>query len=83
MCGRFSATFEFREIKMRWNLQGDMPGFAPRYNIAPSQTVPVIVRGINANELKPMHWGLVPLRAERCVRVVRQRESWVLNRESN
>jgi hypothetical protein len=23
MCGRFSATFSFREIKLRWNLQGD------------------------------------------------------------
>jgi len=37
--------FEFREIKIRWNLQGDLPSFAPRYNIAPSQSVPVIVKG--------------------------------------
>ena len=43
MCGRFSATFSFREIKVRWNLQGDF-SFEPRYNIAPSQQVPVIVR---------------------------------------
>jgi putative SOS response-associated peptidase YedK len=41
MCGRFTATFEFREIKVRWNLQGDL-SFVPRYNIAPSQSVPVI-----------------------------------------
>jgi hypothetical protein len=30
MCGRFSATFTFREIKIRWNLYGDL-SFAPRY----------------------------------------------------
>ena len=34
--------------------------FFPRYNIAPSQDVPVIVRNENRNELRRMHWGLVP-----------------------
>jgi putative SOS response-associated peptidase YedK len=60
MCGRFTATFEFREIKVRWNLQHDLPVFAPRYNIAPSQDVPVIVRRAEGNQIMPMHWGLVP-----------------------
>jgi putative SOS response-associated peptidase YedK len=59
MCGRFSATFSFREIKARWNLYGNLE-FAPRYNIAPSQPVPVIVEGERANEAKLMKWGLVP-----------------------
>jgi len=27
MCGRFTASFEFREIKLRWNLQRDLPNF--------------------------------------------------------
>jgi putative SOS response-associated peptidase YedK len=60
MCGRFGATFQYREIKVRWNLYGDLASFAPRYNIAPSQDVPVIVRHEGRNELKPMRWGLVP-----------------------
>jgi len=60
MCGRFSATFSFREIKLRWNIQGDLPGFVSRYNITPSQSVPVIVRGEHGNEAKFMKWGLVP-----------------------
>jgi putative SOS response-associated peptidase YedK len=60
MCGRFGATFSYRDIKIRWNLYGDLSGFAPRYNIAPSQDVPVIVRNEDRNELKPMRWGLVP-----------------------
>jgi putative SOS response-associated peptidase YedK len=36
MCGRFGASFQYRAIKVLWNLDGDFPGFAPRYNIAPS-----------------------------------------------
>jgi putative SOS response-associated peptidase YedK len=60
MCGRFTASFEFREIKVRYNLGRDRPLFARRYNIAPSQEVPVIVQEDGVNELKPMRWGLVP-----------------------
>ncbi len=60
MCGRFTASFEFREIKLLFNLQRDLPLLAPRYNIAPSQEVPVIVHDNGTNELKPMKWGLVP-----------------------
>jgi putative SOS response-associated peptidase YedK len=60
MCGRFTASFEFREIKLLFNLQGDLPLVMRRYNIAPSQEVPVIVQDNGKNELKPMKWGLVP-----------------------
>ena len=60
MCGRFTASFEFREIKVLFNLQRDIPLFARRYNIAPSQEVPVIVQNEGVKELKPMKWGLVP-----------------------
>ena len=60
MCGRFTASFEFREIKLLFNLQRDIPLLSPRYNIAPSQEVPVIVQEDGVNELKPMKWGLVP-----------------------
>jgi putative SOS response-associated peptidase YedK len=60
MCGRFTASFEFREIKLLFNLQRDIPLLIRRYNIAPSQEVPVIVQNDGVNELKPMKWGLVP-----------------------
>jgi putative SOS response-associated peptidase YedK len=59
MCGRFSATFNFRQINVRWNLQGDF-SFEPRYNIAPSQSEPVIVKGEKGYEAKLMKWRLVP-----------------------
>jgi putative SOS response-associated peptidase YedK len=60
MWGRFTASFEFREIKLLFNLQCDIPLLSPRYNIAPSQEVPVIIHNNGVNELKPMKWGLVP-----------------------
>ena len=60
MCGRFTASFEFREIKLIFNLQRDIPLLSPRYNIATSQEVPVIVHNDGINEVKPMKWGLVP-----------------------
>jgi putative SOS response-associated peptidase YedK len=57
MCGRFGASY--RDLKIRWNLHGDF-SFRTRYNIAPSQEVPVIVRNEGHNEAKVMKWGLVP-----------------------
>ena len=32
MCGRFTASFEFREVKLLFNLQQTIP-LTPRYNI--------------------------------------------------
>jgi putative SOS response-associated peptidase YedK len=60
MCGRFGASFQYRDIKVLWNLRGDLPEFGPRYNIASSQEVPLIIRNEDRNEVKPMRWGLVP-----------------------
>jgi putative SOS response-associated peptidase YedK len=63
MCGRITATFEFSDIRVRWNLDRDLPLYTPRFNIAPEQvspTIPVIVRHANANECRLMHWGLIP-----------------------
>lgn len=56
MCGRFGASY--RDLKTVWNLYGDF-SFQKRYNIAPSQEVPVI-RNEGHNEGKLMKWGLVP-----------------------
>jgi putative SOS response-associated peptidase YedK len=66
MCGRITRTFEFSDIRLRWNVDRDLPVYAPRYNIAPEQTtsneqkVPVIVREANGNQCRFMHWGLIP-----------------------
>jgi len=57
MCGRFGSSY--RDLKRLWNLHGDF-SFQKRYNIAPSQEVPVIIRNEGRNEAKVMKWGLVP-----------------------
>ena len=63
MCGRFTATFEFSDVRVRWNLDRDLPKYTPRFNVAPEQTsptIPVIVRHRGGNECRLMHWGLIP-----------------------
>jgi hypothetical protein len=46
MCGRFTANFEFSDIRVRWNLDRDLPLYKPRFNVAheTSPNIPVIVR---------------------------------------
>jgi len=62
MCGRFTATFEFSDIRVRWNLDRDLPNYTPRFNAAPetSPNIPVIVRQKGVNECRFMQWGLIP-----------------------
>jgi putative SOS response-associated peptidase YedK len=62
MCGRYSANFTFREIRLRWKINSadDAPLFVPRFNIAPSQQVPAIISCNGTREVRHMQWGLVP-----------------------
>jgi len=56
MCGRFTIvpTVDFHE---RFRLP-EGTAIAPRYNVAPGQEIPVIIRG-DGNRLVPMTWGYV------------------------
>jgi putative SOS response-associated peptidase YedK len=62
VCGRFTATFEFNDIRLHWNLDRDLPKYTPRFNVAPetSPNIPVIVRQKGVNECRLMQWGLIP-----------------------
>jgi putative SOS response-associated peptidase YedK len=60
MCGRFTTSFEFREIKLLFNLQRDIPLLIRRYNIAPSQEVPVIVQNDGVNKPEDSAECIVP-----------------------
>jgi putative SOS response-associated peptidase YedK len=51
---------EFSDLRIRFNLDKDLPEFKPSYNIAPGQQVPVIIREDGRNKVKLMRWGLVP-----------------------
>lgn len=60
MCGRF--TLRQPPSVMIDQLQLQFPEIAPRYNIAPLQTVPVVRQSAKRGkyEVAPMRWGLVP-----------------------
>ena len=61
MCDRYGFTpGEFREIRIRYNIDTDIPLFSPRYNIAPTQQAPVIANLQGANRVELFQWGLVP-----------------------
>jgi putative SOS response-associated peptidase YedK len=61
MCGRFTATFEFNDIRGSLELR-PRSNYAPRFNVAPetSANVPVIIRQKGGNECRLMQWGLIP-----------------------
>ena len=61
MCGRFTLHTPEEEIRRAFHLEyGDRLGLIPRFNIAPSQDIP-IVRGTDTDkELVMVKWGLVP-----------------------
>lgn len=59
MCGRFNLTVEARELAEAFRLQ-ELPRLEPRYNIAPTQPVPVVRERAGGRELVELRWGLVP-----------------------
>jgi putative SOS response-associated peptidase YedK len=58
MCGRYSLVPTER-IAARFNIQQQPLTLSPRYNVAPSQSMPVVVRN-SPNRLVEMQWGLIP-----------------------
>src|SRR5262245_45109115 len=59
MCGRFSLTTGREELAEQFGLPG-VPDLEPRYNITPSQAVPVVRLGSSERELALLTWGLIP-----------------------
>jgi putative SOS response-associated peptidase YedK len=58
MCGRYVLA-EINALAARFGVADDLPSVAPRYNVAPTQTMPVVVKH-SPNSLVLMRWGLVP-----------------------
>ena len=64
MCGRYTLRVSGKRLAEAFGLSQE-PSLFPRYNIAPTQAVPVI-RVLRTNpetkerELVPLRWGLVP-----------------------
>ncbi|HLW03324.1 MAG TPA: SOS response-associated peptidase [Ktedonobacterales bacterium] len=58
MCGRYVLA-EIAALGERFNAADDVPSVTPRYNVAPTQTMPVVVKH-SPNSLVLMRWGLIP-----------------------
>jgi putative SOS response-associated peptidase YedK len=60
MCGRYSLADLNDTFSSRFKVTNYIHNLTPRYNVAPSQTVPVVVRAEDENQAELMDWGLIP-----------------------
>jgi putative SOS response-associated peptidase YedK len=61
MCGRFTLYTTELQLREIFALENPaLPGLKPRYNIAPSQPVPIIRIGNAGREMVMARWGLTP-----------------------
>lgn len=59
MCGRFAITLPPEAVRA-WFGYPDQPNFPPRFNIAPTQPVPVVRLDGGERRFALMRWGLIP-----------------------
>jgi putative SOS response-associated peptidase YedK len=62
MCGRYRLSRRKQLVEEYFDSASDEPEWTPRYNIAPTQPVPVIRQNPTQSrrELSLMRWGLIP-----------------------
>ena len=63
MCGRFALLTHAEALIERFGVEEVIKRPEPRYNIAPTQDVTVVVQR-EARQLTEMHWGLIPFWAK-------------------
>ena len=59
MCGRFVITSPPAALRQIFGYL-DQPNFPPRYNIAPTQPIPVVIVENGIRHFRLMRWGLLP-----------------------
>lgn len=65
MCGRYKLDLDWTEIVRLYRLDPDatFDAYTPRYNVAPTQRMPILVGAQDATGLRrlvrPAHWGLL------------------------
>jgi len=63
MCGRYTSTAAFDELALRFGItveSGTNEGLTASYNVAPSQTVPIITASPRGRRLIMAKWGFHP-----------------------
>ncbi len=66
MCGRFQPSSSAAEIARWFKTTGPAPNLQQRYNAAPTQDLPVVLRDPKSGErrLEALRWGLIPFWAK-------------------
>lgn len=59
MCGRYAITLPPEAMRTMFAYR-EQPNFPPRYNIAPTQPVPVVRLHEGARQFMLMRWGFIP-----------------------
>jgi putative SOS response-associated peptidase YedK len=59
MCGRYAITSAPEAIRRLFGY-GEQPNFPPRYNVAPTQPVPIVRIFEGKREFALVRWGLIP-----------------------
>lgn len=60
MCGRYAILLPPDAMRQLYRFLGPLPNWPPRYNVAPTQSVPIIRAAEQGRELAQVRWGLVP-----------------------
>jgi putative SOS response-associated peptidase YedK len=59
MCGRYALTSAPEAIRRLFGYP-EAPNFPPRFNIAPTQPIPIVVGGRDARRFMLARWGFLP-----------------------
>ena len=59
MCGRYALTLPPEAVR-KYFAYAEQPNFPPRYNIAPTMPVPVVVEKDGGPDFTLMRWGFIP-----------------------
>ncbi len=60
MCGRFAFTDNEEKVIKDFQIEHSEVFLKPRYNISPSQDIPVIIQQNEMRRLETRRWGLIP-----------------------
>ena len=60
MCGRYGLTIDQEALSIAYGVDVLLTEHEPRYNIAPSQEVPVLLENEHGRRIEGFRWGLVP-----------------------
>ncbi|MBX9772486.1 MAG: SOS response-associated peptidase [Candidatus Obscuribacterales bacterium] len=60
MCGRYTLARSQQELSERFGVRQLFIDLSPRYNIAPTQKVPVVLKQDDERTIENLQWGLIP-----------------------